>query len=79
MSRDRPILICDLGGTVVGVAVPPCDKELSKSLTCELEKLRTYGQKYQDSKRGDFEIVQHGLQFGGGVIVSIQHICRLVG
>jgi hypothetical protein len=57
----------DQAGTCIGVAAPPCsDPRLTKEMGDELKKLIKHSTYYEDSKRGDFEILQHGLQMGHG-------------
>jgi hypothetical protein len=65
--REHPVLIADANGVLVGLACPPIpDKALNKELISELEKLELVGKKEIDNKRGDFEILKHGIQMGAG-------------
>jgi hypothetical protein len=71
---DVPTLILDQAGTCIGVAAPPCSNSgLTKEVEDELKSLIEYGKYYKDSKRGAFEILQHGLQMGHGHIVRKVH------
>jgi hypothetical protein len=70
-SSDIPTLILDRWGTVVGVAAPPCkDKRATEEMTMEISNLIKFGTLQKDSKRGEFEILEHGVQMGPGNSVS---------
>jgi hypothetical protein len=69
--RDILILLLDKNGRVIGVAVPPCSNaDETDNMKAELQKLRQYGRSCSGSKRGVFEVLEYGLQFGGGSKVA---------
>jgi hypothetical protein len=62
----------DRDGILIGVIAPPCeDPSKTEEMTEEIKKLLPCGKKYADSKRGSFEILEHGIQMGSGHNVSI--------
>lgn len=74
LSLSRlPTLMLDQGGTCIGVAAPPPDNpKLISEFTNELKSLLDYGLKpaTDEGKRGDFEIIEHGIQMGLGIKVG---------
>jgi hypothetical protein len=69
--RDIPILLLDKNGRMIGVAVPPrSNKDETDNMMAQLQKLRQYGKPCSESKRGAFEVLECGLQFGGGSKVA---------
>lgn len=66
-----PTLILDRGGTCIGVVAPPCeDPNMTEMMSKEIRSLIEYGSSYEESKRGDFEILELGFQKGPGSRVS---------
>ena len=68
--RQLPCLFMEKSRKVIGVAVPPCkDPTKTKELEQEIQELMKFGQ-CTDLRRGNFEILQHGIQMGPGSKVS---------
>lgn len=60
-------MILDKNGTLIAVALPPSkDSDMNAALSLDLEELTAVGTTCPYSKRGNFTILEHGLQFGGG-------------
>ena len=61
------MLILDKNGILVSVALPPVhDDPMNEALKRDLEALTDIGIACPHSKRGNFTILEHGMQFGGG-------------
>lgn len=66
-----PTLILDRGGTCIGIVAPPCNNQgLAEMMREELRSLIDYGASDISAKRGEFEILELGIQMGPGAKVS---------
>jgi len=68
---DRPLLLRDSNSIVIAAAFPPpLDQSEVAAMTEELRILDDVGSSDIHEKRGGFKFVKHGLQRGGGIMVS---------
>jgi hypothetical protein len=71
-GRTRPTMIVDSGGTAIGLISPPMkNAKLLSDLNRRISRLRALARKHAGSNRGDFIVVEAGLQRGPGSKVCV--------
>jgi hypothetical protein len=72
-SRDEIHQILDSQGRLVGLFLPPSlSPDEIESVSQAMDTLYSVSRKYAGKKRGEFKVLIHGFQKGGGSIVSLQ-------
>ena len=65
-------MLLDSGGTAVGLVIPPeHDTETIEGIHSGLAAISQSARKTSGSARGDFAVLEAGLQLGQGCVVSL--------
>jgi hypothetical protein len=75
----RPTALLDAGGTAVGMVLPPeHDAEMIDSLRAGLAAISSTSRKMSGPMRGQFAVLEAGLQLGQGCVVSYGSVHTLI-